>query len=190
MITEIRLDAREFLDRIDPVYKAAAQKAAIRAANRTVKSVRSRIMKHLGKALGLKRKDLTVKLLYRNASRGNDFARLTILETKGPPLYLFAPKRTKVQTSRGERLGVTALQDGKRELVRGGFVAEMKSGHVGIFARKGEGRLPIRELHATKIHEYLRAQPGFMSEVQRFAFETYEKNFTADFEFFVAKGAG
>jgi hypothetical protein len=39
---------------------------------------------------------------------------------------------------------------GKRTLVKGAFVATMKSGHVGIFRREGKARLPIKELRGSR----------------------------------------
>jgi hypothetical protein len=39
---------------------------------------------------------------------------------------------------------------GKRALLKGAFVATMKSGHVGIFRREGKARLPIEELRGSR----------------------------------------
>jgi hypothetical protein len=45
------------------------------------------------------------------------------------------------------RKGVSVeVNRGKRTLVQGAFLAMMRSGHVGIFRRRGKARLPIEEL--------------------------------------------
>lgn len=51
------------------------------------------------------------------------------------------------QTRRGVSVEVNR---GKRSIVRGSFMATMKSGHRGIFVRQGPQRLPIRELFGSR----------------------------------------
>lgn len=38
-------------------------------------------------------------------------------------------------------------------LIRSAFEAKMKSGHVGIFVRRGDARLPIDELHTSRLSD-------------------------------------
>jgi hypothetical protein len=45
------------------------------------------------------------------------------------------------------------VNTGKRKLIKSAFTAQMKSGHEGIFRRKGDERLPIQELWTTKISD-------------------------------------
>lgn len=47
------------------------------------------------------------------------------------------------QIKRGVSVSVNR---GKRTRVKGAFIAIMKTGHRGVFMRRGRGRLPIREL--------------------------------------------
>lgn len=56
------------------------------------------------------------------------------------------------QTRRGVSVGVNA---GKRTLIKGAFIARMKSGHVGVFRRafKGAPRLPIKEAFTTRVSD-------------------------------------
>lgn len=63
------------------------------------------------------------------------------VDVSGEPVPLVAyPHR---QTKRGVSVEVN---QGKRTVVAGSFVATMKSGHKGVFKRVGAARLPIREL--------------------------------------------
>jgi hypothetical protein len=63
------------------------------------------------------------------------------VKVSGEPVPLVAyPHR---QTKRGVSVEVNR---GKRTIVRGSFVATMRSGHKGVFKRSGKARLPIKEL--------------------------------------------
>ena len=57
---------------------------------------------------------------------------------------------------RQTRLGVSvAINKGKRTLIKGAFVATMKSGHVGIFMREGKARLPIKEAFSSRVNDVM-----------------------------------
>lgn len=63
------------------------------------------------------------------------------LDISGEPVPLVAyPHR---QTKKGVSVEVNR---GKRTIVKRSFIATMKSGHKGVFQRRGSARLPIREL--------------------------------------------
>lgn len=69
-------------------------------------------------------------------------------------------------------------RSGARALVRSAFLATMRSGHRGVFRRRGDKRLPIDELFTTRVSDvfgdagvipatYDRAQTVFSSAFQR-----------------------
>ncbi len=65
-----------------------------------------------------------------------------------------APVPLGAYPSRQVKKGVSvAVNKGKRSILVGAFIATMKSGHQGIFRRKGKGRLPIEELFSTRISD-------------------------------------
>jgi hypothetical protein len=67
------------------------------------------------------------------------------VDVGGEPVPLVAyPNR---QTKKGVRVEVNR---GKPTLVKGSFKATMKSGHKGIFRRRGSARLPIEELRGSR----------------------------------------
>jgi hypothetical protein len=43
------------------------------------------------------------------------------------------------------------INKGARSFIKGAFTAQMKSGHYGVFLRKGKGRLPIKEAWTTRV---------------------------------------
>lgn len=61
-----------------------------------------------------------------------------IARGKAQPLMAFGARQTKK--------GVTAKAWGKRKSYAGSFIATMRSGHKGVFTRKGKARLPVKEL--------------------------------------------
>lgn len=66
----------------------------------------------------------------KRASNGDLEAELTV-RGRGLPLQLFSPLKTKK--------GVSVLIKGRRVLIPHAFLATMKSGHVGVFARGAYG---------------------------------------------------
>lgn len=54
-----------------------------------------------------------------------------VVKGRGFPLYVFQPRQTKA--------GVSVLVKGRRITIKGAFIAKMRSGHVGVFARGSYG---------------------------------------------------
>lgn len=91
-------------------------------------------------------KRLPPRLIHRaitmRRAKGSDITAMQwAVDVSGEPVPLVAyPHR---QTRQGVSVEVNR---GKRTLVKGSFVATMRSGHEGVFRRRGKGRLPIDEL--------------------------------------------
>lgn len=95
------------------------------------------------------------------------------MDVTGAPMPLIAFPHS--QTRRGVSVMVNA---GSRKLVKGAFIATMKSGHEGVFVRTGKARLPIKELFSTRVTDvfkdegmipavFARTQSVFTSAFQR-----------------------
>lgn len=79
--------------------------------------------------------------------------------------------------ARQTRLGVTVgINKGTRALIKGAFIATMKSGHVGVFLRTGPGRFPIKELFTTRVADVFNDN-GMTDEAFTRAQETFSKSF-------------
>jgi hypothetical protein len=85
------------------------------------------------------------------------------------------------------RKGVNlAINTGSRKLLKGAFVATMRSGHKGVFIRellakpKRVGRLPIEEVYTTRISDVFR-DTGFMPAVQAKGSAVFTKAFARVF---------
>jgi hypothetical protein len=70
-----------------------------------------------------------------------------------------APSPLSAFPHRQTRKGVTvSVNKNGSKLIRSAFVATMKSGHKGVFVRRGNKRLPIDELFSTRISDVFRDQ--------------------------------
>lgn len=177
---------RSLLERIKNPMQRVLDRAILRSLNRTITSVRVFVAKDITDQTGIKRKDIMPRLFIYRAERGNRAAALKNLG-RGVPLILFGARRVRVRTDRGRRYGVSALVKGKRQIIPGGFLAEMRSGKQGVWERKGDERLPIRQLFSTEVQDMIRSDTGFLPKVKRYAEETFDKNFAADYEYFAAQ---
>lgn len=95
-------------------------------------------------------------------------------------------KGTRVEGGRG---GVwVEINKGRRVLMRGAFIAQMKSGHKGVFRRlRGGKRLPIREAFTTQVSDAFGDAIPFVSDRGRSVFAaTYARVFPLE----VAKRKG
>jgi len=121
--------------------KAALRRALRKAGATALRDMKAEASKRIRARKRIKPRYIHRALTLRRA-RGSDIASMEwAVDVSGEPVPLVAyPHR---QTKKGVSVEVNK---GKRTLVRGSFVASMKSGHVGVFRRRGEARLPIREL--------------------------------------------
>src|SRR4051812_16398912 len=125
--------------------KGALKRALRKAGATALRDMRSEASKRIRARKRIKvsyiRKALTL-----GKPKGSDISSFAwSLNVSGDPVPLVAyPHR---QTKKGVSVEVNR---GKRTLVKGSFVATMKSGHEGIFRRKGKARLPIHELRGSR----------------------------------------
>ncbi len=123
-----------------------ALKRALRKAGATaLRDMRSEASKRIRARKRIKTRYISRALTMRRAT-GSDIAAMSwALNVSGEPVPLVAyPHR---QTKKGVSVEVNR---GKRTLIKGSFVATMKSGHAGVFRRQGKARLPIEELRGSR----------------------------------------
>lgn len=194
-MAEIKIEVeRTFLQRIKNPMQRVLDRAILRSLNRTISSVRTMVQREITEKTGVKKKDIMPRLFIHRAERSNQAAALKSLG-RGVPLVLFGARRVRIQSDRGKRFGVSAMVKGQRQVIAGGFLAEMPNGKVGVFARKDVTRsrkgkprsspeLPIKQLFSSEVQDLIRSDTGFLSRVKRYGHDTFEKNFAADYKFF------
>lgn len=102
------------------------------------------------------------------------------MDVSGEPVPLSEFPYRVVKRKEGRRHGggvMVQVNVGRRQLVRSAFVARMRSGHVGIFRRRGEERLPIDEAFTTRLSDVVQDR-GFIPFVQGGAQARFGATFT------------
>ena len=125
--------------------KGALMRALRKAGSTALRDMRSEASKRIRARKRIKSRYITRAITLRRA-RGADIAGMEwALDVSGTPVPLVAyPAR---QTRKGVSVEVNR---GKRTLVKHSFIATMKSGHKGVFRRRGTARLPIEELRGSR----------------------------------------
>lgn len=123
--------------------KERANPAIARALNRAGGSAKTVMVREIARDLGLKAGDVRDEVWIVDAT-GSHLQVTLMASPKRIPLMDFRAKQTR-------RAGVTAKLPTGRGRYPNAFIARMKSGHEGVFARVGKSRLPITELHGPSI---------------------------------------
>ena len=135
-----------------------------RALNKTATAARAEIVRKIAGEIKLKQKTIRENIKLNRATFRHWLAAITI-SSKKIPLIEFGGRQLKsgvsYQISRtGGRKKI--LYDPETNRV---FIAVMKSGHRGIYERRGPGRLPIRELMGPNIQSVFKNAPGLAEKV-------------------------
>lgn len=113
---------REFFDLTGREFRSGVA----RAINHTAAKARTQASKEIRSEYRIRAKDLRPALTTTKASAQNIEGRL-VAKGKNLPLLAFGAKQNK----RGVSVNVT----GQRKQIRSAFIATMRSGHKGVFAR-------------------------------------------------------
>lgn len=122
-------------------FKAAAKRALRKAGSTALRDMRSEASKRVRRRKAIRPRYVRRALTLQRPRGGGDIGDMAwAVNVDGEPVALTAfPHR---QTKKGVSVQVNR---GQRSLIEGAFVARMKSGHVGVFRRRGKERLPIQE---------------------------------------------
>ena len=133
--------------------KSALKRALNKAGSTALRDMRSEATKRIRERKAIRPKYIARALTL--SKHGGDISDLSwALNVSGKPIPLIAYPHKAVKGKLGKRrMGprspggmLVEVNVGKQTLVRGAFVATMRSGHEGIFRRRGTSRLPIKEL--------------------------------------------
>jgi hypothetical protein len=115
--------------------------AVVSALNRVGTMARTDSIREIGRTYALKRGDIAAQITISRATRrfeGLEVA-ITAKGRRSLPIAIFQARQTKAGVS------FRIKRTGGRKQLGGSFVAKMRSGHVGVYRRKGKARLPIEE---------------------------------------------
>lgn len=156
-----------------------AMKRAMRKAGATaLRDMRAEATKRIRRRKRIRGEIVRRSLQLKKAKGGNVAKMEWVLQVRGTKVPLSAyPHRQR--TKNKKRAGVyVEVNRGKKTLLASAFIGTTKSGHLGIFVRRGAKRLPIDELLGSRpvdalLHEgeseavLLRGQTAFLATFQR-----------------------
>lgn len=169
-------------------FPARSGKAMVRALNRGIASARTFMARAIAGDTGLKQKDIRDALPMQEATLSRPVAQLAA-SLKRIPLIKF--KARGPEPTRGRGRGVTySLGSKGRGRQESAFIATMRSGHRGVYARvatstrKSSGawskNLPITELKGPSLgHVFAKFRQPALARAQ----EAFEKNFAHELKF-------
>lgn len=155
---------KRFID--DPV-----KKAGVRSINRAIDATRTLAVRTVAEESGAKQKDIRSRFGNFKASTVKPKGAM-IAFSKPVSLAVFGPKRVKLDTARGRRIGWT-VNTPRGRVLSGGSLTKYKSGKKNLFRREA-GK--IVNLKTDAPYRYV-AKPSVMGALRKHASESFEKNF-------------
>lgn len=137
-----------------------------RVINRVISNINKNISKEVKSRYIIKTSDIKKTLKTHRASGANPVGKITSLGEK-IALYKFKVTPSKPLPSKSAQMKgkngralfkAKVLKGGNYKKLRGGFVAQMKSGHTGVFSRISFGRLPLKEFMGPSVPEMIGKQ--------------------------------
>lgn len=160
-IEGIRLVADEF-----ETYPRRAQSAIVRALNRGMTAGRTAMQRAIAKDMGIKAADANKRLRQRMASANTPQSRLSA-GFERVPLMAFNARGPVPSRGRGKGVSYRMGAGNARTRLQSAFIAKMKSGHPGVFIRKGRGRLPVVQLHGPSVgHVFAKFRPTALARAE------------------------
>ena len=169
--------------------KNGARKAITVGINKTLTTGRSIVVKRLAAEIELKQRQIRETIAIKKANFSTLEGRLVVTKAK---LSLMdfkpipkVPGRNKGKGAKGGGVSVKTRKGKPREMLKGTFIARMKSGHVGVYERrrmggKGVGkrhaRLPIQERFGPTPAGVLAKAPGVIQSVMNEVAPVLQKN--------------
>lgn len=137
----------ETIERVETLLSGVpkgAERAFSNSINRGLSRVKTTAMKRVKEVYAVQSSALTAATTTRinKASTGNLAGYVSFSGFKSP-LYKFSVTPKKPGT--GKQVTASVMKNGGTTF-EDAFVAEMKSGHMGVFERSGRKRLPVEEI--------------------------------------------
>ncbi len=143
---EIKIDTKE-LERVEKMLSNVPQgmeKATSSAINRTLQMTRTSATRKVRETYDIKAKDVRGTIKMNRAGKSN-LQGAMISRGGAIPLMKFKINPSKPNPKRRKPVFASVKRSGGN--IKSAFVAEMDSGHTGVFERVGKARFPIRELY-------------------------------------------
>ncbi len=131
-------------------YPRRSRRAVVRALNRGGSAADTFMARAIARDMGIK--VATVKAAMRRQQASEAAPEFTLAARfKRIPLMDFAARGPVPSRGRGRGVSYRMGTGNGRNRNAHAFIATMKSGHQGVFARSGRARLPVRELFGPSV---------------------------------------
>jgi hypothetical protein len=181
MEINVKADITEVMSMLNGLQRNGIKKAASRALNKTLTTVNAVAAREIKNDIGGSIKIGDIKSLLRQI-KSNPIQLIASLIASGKRLPLIKIDPGARQNS----AGVKYKNSKGTVIIPGAFIATMKSGHKGVFKRKGVSRLPIKELAGASVPRVF-LQSSVTQALTRTAAESWYKNFTHEIQYELAK---
>lgn len=168
--------------------EALVRRAAFRAGSDALSAARAEAVRQVRERRRVSATAVRKAIYLRYPPNAPDAKPVWVLGVKRIPMPVLA------YDARQTKAGVTAaIKPGGRSLIRGAFIATMKSGHRGVFRRTGEivwkpgkrgrdiKREKIKELFTTTVFNVF-TDEGFVEAVAEKAHAVFERAFTRNLQ--------
>ena len=152
----------------------------MRAINRTADGVKTDAGREIRKRYNVTLKalngtDRRAGAFYIKRATTNDLAARITASGNPLPLFGFAPRQTRAGVS-------VSVKRGTRKVLEHAFIARMKSGHSGVFMRRGTKRTPIDEKYTISVPGMLSGK-DITATLRTFAFDRFDKAMSQNLRF-------
>lgn len=177
MELNVRSDIKSVLSMLDETQQFIVPKAAARAINKTMTTVNAQAARDIKKDIGGKLSISEIKVgLTKTTAKAKALYASLYAKGRRIPLIKIDPSASQDAT------GVNYKTGKGRGHVQHAFIATMKSGHKGVFKRKGSTRLPIKELHGPSLPKVF-TNDVIMKAMERVAGERWAKVFQQELSY-------
>ncbi|MEO0797344.1 MAG: phage tail protein [Verrucomicrobiota bacterium] len=173
---DIRKDIRKAEKQLDAHARKHIPKAAQLAINRATTKTRTAARRKVAKVMNIPQKRIKDSFPIKKASRNSLIA---TIRGVGRPIKLIYFNGT-----RQLKKGVKSAAYNVRRIYRGTFITTVGAGHRGAFRRKGDPRLPIKELYGPSVPSGMEDK-AVQDEMQKIAKPTFLKEFKRQLKRFI-----
>jgi len=182
MRLDVRSDITQVLKMLNETQQQIVPKVAARSLNKTITTVNSEAARQIKKDLG---DGLTISAVKAGITKINATPKklYAALYAKGRriPIIKLDPRARQNET------GISYKNNSRGRIsIPHAFLATMKNGHLGVFMRKGQERLPIKELMGPSLPKVF-SNDVILKAMERIAKERWMQVFQHELEYELKK---
>jgi len=177
---DVKADIKQVTKMLGGLQQGKINRAATRALNKTVTTVRTKAVRLIAKDIGIKQQKVRANIILKRARR--NFLQ-AILSASNRRFTLIEIDPRAKQTA----IGVHLKQQGGRRVIPHAFIIKRRqSGKDAIVKRKTSKRYPLIELRGESVADVFTA-PAVMNTMQHTANQAWIKNFNHELNYEFSK---